>query len=354
MSLAKNFEQIRNDYLRDLQNQNPSAHVHEGSDNHVRATALGVAVEGIYQHQEWIVDQIFADTATPENLERHAAELGITRKNGTFAAGRVRISGTPNASVAANTAIAVDDAVYRTSAAIRLNSSGTAETAVVSDGIGVAYNQAANTPAKLVSAPAGVQTDAVLLSMTGGTEPESDAALLARYLYRRRNQPAGGNRHDYYAWAMEVPGVADAFVYPLRRGLGTVDVAIIASDGLPSSDVVAAAQQYIDANRPVTAKNVLVLAPKIKTINVAVKAKISADTAFATVRNEIDKACRVYFGQLKPGSLLVKSQLESAVSQVYGVIDRVVSSPAANITAATDETGIEWIRLGRITVEQML
>ena len=60
---TKNFEQLRSDYLRDLSNQQPAAHTHPGSDNYARATALAALAEGQYQHQEWILRQVFADTA---------------------------------------------------------------------------------------------------------------------------------------------------------------------------------------------------------------------------------------------------------------------------------------------------
>lgn len=56
---TKNFEQLRSDYLRDLSNQQPAAHTHPGSDNFARATALAALAEGQYQHQEWILRQVF-------------------------------------------------------------------------------------------------------------------------------------------------------------------------------------------------------------------------------------------------------------------------------------------------------
>lgn len=352
MSAAKHYEQIRDDYLRDLQNSLPAAHIHAGSDNYVRATAIGVAAEGIYQHQNWLLDQIFADTAAPENLERHAAELGIVRKAGTFAAGRIRLHGQNGASVSEGTAVSADGKIYRTSDTVRIGGNGSVEAAAVSDGTGTQYNLPPDTPLTVLSAPSGVLPQAQILSMTGGSNPESDASLLARYLYRKRKPAAGGNRHDYYVWAMEVPGVAEAFVYPLRRGLGTVDVAVIGSDGLPSEHTVRAVQQHIDNNRPVTAKNVLVLAPTVQTVQVRVGVKVAAEVPFAEVRSNITEAVRKHFSLLKPGSPLIKSQLESAVSQVYGVIDRNMTLPAANIEAAADESGIEWLRVGNITVEQ--
>lgn len=69
-----------------------------------------------------------------------------------------------------------------------------------------------------------------------------------------RRAPAGGNKYDYRRWAMSVDGVTAAYVYPLRRGLGTVDVVITSADGLPSAEIIAATQAYIDDVRPVTAK----------------------------------------------------------------------------------------------------
>ncbi|WP_337050269.1 baseplate J/gp47 family protein, partial [Serratia fonticola] len=74
-----------------------------------------------------------------------------------------------------------------------------------------------------------------------GTDDESDKSLLARLLELIRRPPAGGNKYDYHRWAMDVPGVTAAYVYPLRRGLGTVDVVITSGNDLPSPATVAAA-----------------------------------------------------------------------------------------------------------------
>ena len=83
---TKNFEQLRSDYLRDLSNQQPAAHTHPGSDNFARATALAALAEGQYQHQEWILRQVFADTADTAYLERHCAMYRIWRKAAAAAA----------------------------------------------------------------------------------------------------------------------------------------------------------------------------------------------------------------------------------------------------------------------------
>lgn len=214
MTQALNFEQIRANYLRDLQNQNPTAHVHAGSDNHVRATAIAAVGEGQYQHQEWILRQAFADTADSAYLEKHAAKYGIYRKTATFAGGKVRVRGAVGATVPVGQQINVGDKVYLAAESAVIGTLGSTEIAVIATVAGSAQNQTAETAATLQSVPAGIDSSAVLLTMVGGTDAESDESLLARYEERLRRPAAGGNQYDFRNWCLEVPGVVDAFIYP--------------------------------------------------------------------------------------------------------------------------------------------
>ena len=116
-----------------------------------------------------------------------------------------------------------------------LDAAGVATVAIAANVAGTAANLPAGSQATLMAAPAGVSSQVLLASMSGGVEAESDAELLARLLELIRRPPAGGNRYDYRRWALEVPGVSAAYVYPLRRGLGTVDVVVTSAGGLPSS-----------------------------------------------------------------------------------------------------------------------
>lgn len=342
---TKNFEQLRSDYLRDLSNQQPAAHTHPGSDNYARATALATLAEGQYQHQEWILRQVFADTADTAYLERHCAMYRIWRKAAAAAAGSIRISGAPNTVLPAGLVAQVGDITYQTGAPSQTDGSGQVLIACHCLSTGAAGNQPDNTPAKLQSPPAGIEADAVLTSMVGGTDIESDAALLDRLLSRLRQPPAGGNAYDYYRWAMDVPGVEAAFVYPLRRGLGTVDVAILTASGLPSPDVVRAVQQYIDECRPVTAKNVQVVAPQRVPLNVSVRVSLADGYTLPAVKEAAERALSAYFATIKPGDTVYKSHIEALISDTLGVRDRVLDSPSANQNAAITPH-IQWLALG--------
>ncbi|MBI4800443.1 MAG: baseplate J/gp47 family protein, partial [Desulfarculus sp.] len=86
--------------------------------------------------------------------------------------------------------------------------------------------------------------------LTGGADQEADAALLARLLYRIQTPPQGGAGSDYIRWALEVPGVTRAYVYPRRLGAGSVGLTVLMDDAaygpIPSAEDVARVQAYID------------------------------------------------------------------------------------------------------------
>ena len=74
------YDELLNAILTDYINQFPGADTSKGSLIYVKAAAIASAFWGLYQHQRWIADQIFPDTAATENLEHHAFIRGITRK----------------------------------------------------------------------------------------------------------------------------------------------------------------------------------------------------------------------------------------------------------------------------------
>ena len=102
---TKDYRQIRADILRDIANQQPAAYIGEDSDFAVRANAVASSIEGLYEHQKWIVRQVFPDTADSDYLERHASLRGITRKAAAFATGTVRFSGTVGSAVPIGTEV---------------------------------------------------------------------------------------------------------------------------------------------------------------------------------------------------------------------------------------------------------
>lgn len=344
------FEEIRDSILRDTQSLDPTADTGSDSDHFVHASRLASVAVGQYAHQAWIVRQIFPDTADSEYLERHANLRGLRRRNATAAAGYAGGSGaTVSAVIPEGLHIRQDGRMYLTTAAAAVGRDGRYRVAVRAAEEGLTGN-VEDGKAQFMAAPAGVPSDCVI-NAEGGSDAESDASLLARLLEIIRRPPAGGNRHDYKNWALSIDGVHQAYVYPLRRGLGTVDVVITAQNGLPSDELVQKVQTHIDEVRPVTAKSALVIKPAAVAVPVTAQIRLEG-IDLAEARRRIQTALAEYFDTLIPGDSLILSKIEAAVSNVGGVSDRRITAPAANREA--DKAGrVEWFRLGAVNLTVM-
>ncbi|HHK2215500.1 TPA: baseplate J/gp47 family protein [Pseudomonas aeruginosa] len=186
----------------------------------------------------------------------------------------------------------------------------------------------------------------------GGGDQESVQSLLARLLEIMRQPPAGGASYDYERWAKEVDGVADALILPGRRGGGTVDVVITGTTGVPSAEVIADCLSHIQDVCSVIA-DVWVYAPTIRVVDALVQIDLASGYTLAEVQQAASDAYTSLLGTLKPTDQLKRSQLEAMVSNLPGVADRVLVTPASNVDASTDPTQVGWIRPGAITVEAM-
>lgn len=347
--VTPDYQAIRDAILRDIANQVPDSATGEDSDFRVRSNATGAAIEGLYQHQAWIARQVLPDTADREVLERHASLRGITRKTATAATGTIHFTGTAGASIpigtAANTSAGVG---FVTTSAGTLDGTGNATVAAQASVAGSAGNQLATTALTLNSAPAGVQSAAMITTMTGGTDVETDDALRARLLFVLRNPPQGGAKHDYYIWAMEVDGVANAYPYPLRRGLGTVDVVIVTTGGVPGAPLIASVQSHINTVAPITA-DCLVLGPTGVSVAVTAALTLSGIT-LAEATSAITAVLQDYFASLAPGDTVRRNRIGALIADVSGVVDYTLTAPAANVTTSVDATHVEMPVLGVVTL----
>ncbi|EDQ9668125.1 TPA: baseplate J/gp47 family protein [Salmonella enterica] len=346
--ITKDLATIRDDLLRDLKNLLPDADISEDSDFYARASSVASVAEGLYQHQSWIVRQIFPDTADSEYLLLHARTRGLSKRAATTAEGVALITGAVGSKLSTGSVIQGGSVSCTTLEDITLTAT-TSTVKVRASLSGTAGNISAPVAAELVSAPAGINSRVTIQTLTGGTDEETDASLLERLLDIIRRPPAGGNKYDYRRWALECDGVTGAYVYPLRRGLGTVDIAITSAGSLPSESVRKATQAHIDDVRPVTAKDSLVLAPTQKTVDfdiIVTPDGILPDTAkqdvIATVKNAV--------ARIEPGQPLIKSQIEMLISLITGITDRKIVTPADNVEALVDKTHLEWLVCGNINV----
>ncbi|KWH56294.1 baseplate J/gp47 family protein [Burkholderia cepacia] len=347
------LDQIRANILREIRNLRADADVGKDSDYFVRASGVASALEGLYEHQAWVARQIFPDTADEGNLILHARLRGIERKPAVVASGRARVDGKPGAPVASGLSAKFRDGTeYVTTSGGEIDKSGHLVVDVAATVSGEASNRQDGDRLTLTVPPIGVDAALTIDHLRGGTAIESLESLLNRLLMRIRRPAAGGNKYDYWQWAMEVPGVSAAFVYPLRRGLGTVDIVIVTRDGLPSDTVLKAVQAHIDDQRPVRAKDTRVIMPSVKRYDVTAALKldgISLDSA----REIIAPTLKAYNATLAPGEPAIRNRIGGVINDTAGVTDYVLDNPSANIVPVVDAHAIEWCQLGKIDLRLM-
>ncbi|MDP2786597.1 MAG: baseplate J/gp47 family protein [Pseudomonadota bacterium] len=345
------YPAIRDAILRDVANQQPDAAVGPDSDLYIRAAGIAAAVEGLYMHQDWLSRQILPDLADADWLERHASLRGMTRKPAAYAAGTLTFSGTPGASIPIGTqARTVAGVVYATTLAAALDGAGAATLAAQAVEPGAAGNLVTGASLTLVSAPSGVNGTAIGSAMTGGADIETDAELRTRLIDLIRNPPSGGAAHDYVRWAGEMAGVDLAWCYPLRRGIGTVDVVIMPEGGgIPAPSLVTEVSDYIADLRPVTA-DVLVMGPTAVPVAITAALVLTGSVDLADIKAIATVELAAYFAGLAPGATAYRSQILAILATQTGVADVTLSAPAGNTTTLVDATHVQLATLGAIAV----
>lgn len=357
MANILSYQETLDAILTEYKNQLPDADVSPGSVAYALAAAQAAAVAGLYNHQDYISRQILPDTAT-DYLDRHAYIEGLSRKPGNTAAGTVTLTGQNGTVAASGLELAAPDGTLFTTLAGGTIALGVLTIASHAQIAGAAGNIPAATKLTLQMPPPGI--DAAALSataFTGGSDVESDADLRARILTKRRKPPAGGNANDYRAWALEVPGAADAIVYPLRLGLGSVSVVALTSGSgsarIPAQPLIDSVASHINEVRPVGCSIMQVFGPTAKPANVTATITLTAGYTFALVQFSVVAALTDYVGQLAPLATLHRSQLFRIIMGIDGVADCAITVPAADVTAAdAGGTSIEMITPGAITVTQ--
>lgn len=324
-----------------------------GADSRLRRSTLSVIARLAagntnleFGYLDWLIRQLFVTTSDPPYLYIQGAEYGMAPEGATVAAGNIIFTGAINGTVIdLATALQVNGVFYETQQEVTL-AAGTATAPVEAVAGGSAGNQPPGTTLSIVTAIAGINGTATVdeNGLTGGTDTESPDAFRARVLERKAAPPQGGDPADYVAWAKSIPGVTRAWVYPLNRGAGTVDVSFVMdgrTDIIPLSADVAAVQAYLGTLggavgvKPVTA-DALVFAPAAYPVNLTIHGLVpnNAATQAAIAAAIADLLVRVGSPGTSSGTgcTIAYADLDDAIEGAAGVTYHFLASPGADIT----------------------
>ena len=310
----------------------PYPHPQEGDVASVFGAALGAASHLLHGHLDWIAQQMLPITAAGDELDRHARTwLTVPRKPAAFASGQATVSGSLPL---------VGDELRREDG-VRYSVRAAAGNTVQLDALepGPAGNAGAGAVLRYSGGTATVDS----VGLAGGAAAESDEELRERLLQRIRNPPMGGSVADYIRWALEVPGIARAWVKPNSGEINHVVVYVAGGDNIvPNSTLLDAVRQHLELLRPVTAR-VSVVAPRLKTV--AHRIKVYPDTA--AVRQAVENSLRLFYRrEASLGSVIRISRISEAVSLAAGETHHMLLGPAADVVCEQDEIavlgGISW------------
>jgi uncharacterized phage protein gp47/JayE len=213
------------------------------------------------------------------------------------------------------------------------------------DGSGDIGNLQAGDIVSFASTPAGVATDAEVVSQSvTAADAESVEEYRARIVRHVQRRPQGGAYADYQSWAEEVEGIVHAYPYT-GDNPGEVDVYIQATpessgdpDGIPTGAQITAVEESIQLNesglatrRPVGAA-VNVLPISLVEFDVEISG-LDPDTP--ETRTAIEEGVAEYLESREPfivGLSVLPRDDRITNAAVGGIVDDIVSAEGATVT----------------------
>lgn len=289
----KTTEGIKLDILEKLRAEGRLATM-AGSFADAMAGPVAEVVSECYQSLPGVVSMLFVDEGSGPYIDAVGQQyFNFNRRSGTRASGTITLRGDSGTVIPESTIfLSADGLEFGLLSAVAIGTNGSALGMVEAMEVGRAYNLPAGALCRMYVNPIGL-TSFESSETLGGTDGESDTALLSRIDARRKKPPTSGNGYHYQEWALEIPGVGMAKVVSLASGPGTVGVSILDTNLAPASEaILEAVRANIESKRPVgatvsvnsgvalpiamTAKLVLTLGTTVEAVQEAFRAKLQS------------------------------------------------------------------------------
>lgn len=332
----------------------------QGSVTYDLLSPAAIEMTGLYTALDTVLELGFADTTSGEYLDRLAAEFGLTRKPAVKATGTLTFTGPDGTAIPAGTIASTggDNPVYFVTKAAATIVKTSVTVAAEAEEPGADGNVSIGAINTMVGDLVGIVTVTNAVNFEGGVDTESDEALLARYYERARRAVTSGNANHYRQWALEVPGVSDARVYPIWNGPGTVKVVLLGVDKTaPDAPVIEAAQKYIDPTQdgrgegaaPIGAIATVQGAVEVP-INIAAEVDLAPGATLDEVKAQVEAGARAYLETLAFRDPIVRiNQIGNVILDIPPVIDfnnLTLNGTTGNIAVNDGEVAV----LGTVTI----
>lgn len=186
-------------------------------------------------------------------LEQRCAEMGITKKQATYAVVPIKVIGKPFAIFQKGSVVStIDNRLYTVSENCTLNENGIGTIDVIADNPGSTYNVKAGEINYLPIKYTGIVSITNEDDYKNAYDEETDRELYDRYILKVQTPVTSGNVHHYKNWCLEIEGCGSAEVIPLWNGNGTVKCIIADSNKRAASqELIEKVFNHIEDVRPI-------------------------------------------------------------------------------------------------------
>lgn len=331
----------------------------DGSYIHDAVAPVPLEVKTLQQNQDFIVDSIaFALTAKGKYLDKHVAEVGLTRNPATQSKRVLTINANTGAVIPKGHTVST---VVETNTPVQFTTDAEvtaypATVVVTCKTFGTVGNIPTGASWVLIPGIVGVISIQNLgdADDVDAVNEETDANLLTRYLQKVQNPGGSGSKYDYVNWAYQVSGVGAARCLPLWNGPGTVKVVIANSDLQPADEIlVAAGQAHIDPNQngdgsgvaPIGATTTVISFTGVA-INVTATIDVGAGYTLAGIKAAFETVLAAYLAAtaFAEDNTVKYSKIGTTLGNVAGVDDYsnlLVNAGTANIAMASNEIPVK-------------
>ena len=322
------------------------------SDIAIRLRVLAGEIYNAGCSLDWLKRQMFADTATGENLDKLAAQRGIVRKPAKKAEGELIFSVNepldypieiPEETVAA-TYGETPVRVYTAQSAVLPQATYSVRVAAKAELPGYNGNIASGTAEVPVNVPAGI--DAVTnTTFIGGDNEESDETLRSRVIGSYLNRPNPANAAFYKQLAESVDGIDKAGTLERFSGAGTVGVFVARKDWDVTDEALAEVTELIDKNKPLGAVASVQRASHLD-VDLEIRVKAKEGYEESEVKRMVTDAFTDYIGTIPVGGSMLLSTLGNYIYSTgcvrYYIFDQSMQNEGAS--------GSQFFRPGDISI----
>ena len=160
--------------------------------------------------------------------------------------------------------------------------------------------------------------------------------------------PNGANAAFYETEAMLYPGVAAARAVGRARGIGTVDVYVATTAGVPEEALLREIQADLERKREI-AVDVQVKAPATKAVDIAVGVQVGTGETLETAKKTVEAALRAYFTGARLGCAVPLSELYALLNGLHGIAGYRILLPADDVAASVSVLPV----LGELSVQTL-